>query len=134
MMLRPAREDEAAEETALAFLRAMEERDLERARSLLADGFRLEFPGASYASLEEMVSAAGGRYGWVRKRVARVESLAGQGREVVYVTGTLYGENLAGVPFDGVRFIDRFELVGGRIARQEVWNDLAESGALTRRG
>jgi hypothetical protein len=25
-----------------------------------------------------------------------------------------------------VRFIDRFEVVGGLILRQEVWNDLAE--------
>ncbi len=133
-MLRGAHEAEAAEETALAFLSAMEERDLERARAMLADGARLEFPGGAYSSLEEMVAGAGQRYRWVRKRVARVESLAAHGREVVYVAGTLYGENLAGVPFDGVRFVDRFELAGGRIARQEVYNDLAESGVLTRRG
>jgi hypothetical protein len=28
--------------------------------------------------------------------------------------------------FDGIRFIDRFLVVDGLLARQEVWNDLAE--------
>ena len=29
--------------------------------------------------------------------------------------------------FEGIRFVDRFEVAGGRITRQDVWNDLAES-------
>jgi len=37
------------------------------------------------------------------------------------------------VPFEGIRFIDRFESRGGRFTRQDVWNDLAESGVLSRR-
>ena len=51
-------------------------------------------------------------------------------RIAVVVTGTLHGENLAGVPFQGVRFIDRYIVRDGRIALQQVWNDLAESGVL----
>jgi len=37
------------------------------------------------------------------------------------------------VPFEGVRFVDRFEVAGGLLTRQDVWNDLAESGVLERR-
>jgi hypothetical protein len=40
--------------------------------------------------------------------------------------GTLHGVWLDGTPFEGIRFIDRFELADGRIQRQDVWNDMAE--------
>jgi hypothetical protein len=33
---------------------------------------------------------------------------------------------LDGTAFSGIRFIDRFEVAGGLIRRQDVWNDLAE--------
>jgi hypothetical protein len=32
-----------------------------------------------------------------------------------------------GSSFEGIRFIDRFELVTGKIQRQDVWNDLGEA-------
>ncbi len=123
----------AAERVALEFLRVMEDRDLDRARSMLASDLVMSFPGASYRSLDEMVGSARGRYQWVKKRVQRTESYGSDEDAVVFVSGTLYGVNLNGVPFEDVRFIDRFEVVGGLIARQEVWNDLAESGVLSRR-
>ena len=49
----------------------------------------------------------------------------------VYCRGRLAGVWPDGTPFDGIRFIDRFELADGIrfIGRQEVWNDLAEVGA-----
>lgn len=59
---------------------------------------------------------------------------AGDHVSVVYVRGTLFGVNVHGVPFEGVRFIDRFEVHRGLIRRQDVWNDLSESGELERRG
>jgi hypothetical protein len=45
---------------------------------------------------------------------------------VVYCSGTLEGVWLDGSAFSGIRFIDRFEVAGGRIVRQDVWNDLGE--------
>ena len=45
---------------------------------------------------------------------------------VVYRRGTLQGEWPDGISFQGICFIDRFELADGRITRQDVWNDLAE--------
>lgn len=44
--------------------------------------------------------------------------------------GTLEGENLAGVSFDGVRYIDVFVFEGDRIVEQQVCNDLSVSGVL----
>jgi hypothetical protein len=31
-----------------------------------------------------------------------------------------------GSAFEGIRFIDRFEVVNNLLTRQEVWNDVAE--------
>ena len=45
---------------------------------------------------------------------------------MVYCHGTLQGRWLDGSAFSGIRFIDRFLVQGGLLARQDVWNDLAE--------
>ena len=45
---------------------------------------------------------------------------------LVYCFGTLSGEWLDGTSFEGIRFIDRFEVVGDKISRQDVWNDMGE--------
>jgi ketosteroid isomerase-like protein len=100
----------------------------------LADGVEIIFPGnRAYASLQEMAQASKGRYAWVRKnrtdysvgeRTARTEST----EQIVTSIGTFYGEKLDGSTFDGIRYIDVFTLRDGRIVRQEVWNDLAETG------
>jgi len=72
------------------------------------------------------------RYRSIRKRVEEVDVAPRGDHDVVYVKGTLEGVNLRGVRFEGVRFVDRFVVSGERIVRDEVWNDLAESEALTR--
>ncbi|MEW6671857.1 MAG: nuclear transport factor 2 family protein [Thermodesulfobacteriota bacterium] len=48
------------------------------------------------------------------------------GRVVIYCLGTLYGEWRDGKPFEGNRFIDRFEIRNGLIEKIDVWNDSAE--------
>src|SRR5690606_23234237 len=88
---------------------------------------------ARFTDLQAMVEGAKRRYRRVAKLVEDVDAFERDGAWVVYVRGTLYGENLHGVPFEGIRFIDRFESRGGRFTRQDVWNDLAESGVLSRR-
>jgi hypothetical protein len=44
----------------------------------------------------------------------------------------LYGENLQGVAFEGIRYVDVFVIKNGLIIEQRVWNDLAETGVLNR--
>jgi ketosteroid isomerase-like protein len=113
--------DEA--ETVTRFLRLMEARDLDAARALLAEGFTMVFPGGvEMESLDDLVAWSGGRYRRVVKTFDRIDRAG----PAVWVSGTLAGEWLDGSVFEGIRYVDRFEVEGGLIRRQEVWNDMAE--------
>ncbi|MBE0487567.1 MAG: nuclear transport factor 2 family protein [Halomonas sp.] len=108
------------------FLDAMEARDLALASSLLADDFTMEFPGSGVMSrLDELLAWARGRYRFVKKRFIDVDCCDKGDHTVVVCHGELYGEWPDGTAFDGVRFIDRFEVRDGKLSRQRVWNDLA---------
>ncbi len=122
----PARSDPA--QLVRDFLTAMEARDLARAQSMLGEGFMMAFPGSGpMTSLQELINWAKPRYNHVAKTYQGFEAMQGLGDvAVVYCRGTLSGEWPDGSPFDGIRFIDRFEVMDGRITRQEVWNDIAE--------
>jgi len=111
------------------FLAAMEARDIDTARSLLAPGFTMTFPGTGpMTSLEQVMEWASPRYEYVRKTFEGVDAVPGLGgTATVYSRGTLSGKWPDGAPFDGIRFIDRFELVADQITRQDVWNDIAET-------
>lgn len=120
-----------SERKAVTFLHTMEVRDLEASQAAIAGDFTMVFPGsARYTRLEDLVSGAKKRYRWVAKRIEGVDSTASGADAVVWVRGTLYGENVDGVAFQDIRFTDRFELKDGLLVSQDVWNDLAESGAL----
>lgn len=113
-----------AADIVLRYLRAMEDRDLTTAAELLAPGVVMTFPGNHrMTTIDEMIERARGRYRFVRKTYERFDAMG----SIVYCFGTLEGEWPDGTPFSGIRFIDRFELDGGKVARQDVWNDLAEA-------
>jgi limonene-1,2-epoxide hydrolase len=113
-----------------AYLAAMQARDFAQARALLADGFRMCFPGGrEFDSLEALSAWAAGRYRYVRKRFEGFDTLPRPGGAIVYCRGLMDGEALDGSPISSVRFIDRFEVRDGRLVDQQVWNDLAEGGA-----
>ena len=112
----------------------MEARDLEKAEAMMAPDARITFPGgAVYSSQAEMVQGSRGRYQWIKKTFDQADGLEDDEGFVVYVIGRLSGVNRHGVPFVNIRFIDRFVIQEGLIIRQDVWNDLAESGVLERR-
>jgi hypothetical protein len=116
-----------ASDIAVAFLRAMEERDLEQARRLLAPGFTMCFPGGrAMTQLEELVERSAGRYRSVAKTFERIDEAWTDDGAVVYCSGTLHGAWNDGTSFEGIRFIDRFEIADGLIRRQDVWNDMGE--------
>lgn len=105
------------------YLQAMEARDLATARAMLAPDFTMTFPGpVTMQRLEQLIAWAAPRYRFVKKTYERFDAMRG----LVYCFGTLSGEWPDGTPFSGIRFIDRFELEGGLITRQDVWNDIAE--------
>lgn len=112
-----------AEEIVRAYLDAMERRDLAAAKSFLAPGFRMTFPGdQQFTTLEQLVERSRGRYRSAKKRYERFDAFDGG----VYCFGTLYGELVDGTPYSGIRFIDRFTVKDGKLADQKVWNDMAE--------
>lgn len=107
-----------------AYLAAMEARDLDTARAHLAPGFAMTFPGGiQMHTLEELIAWSKPRYRFVKKTYERFDSLGA----LVYCFGSLHGEWPDGTAFSGIRFIDRFELEGGKIIRQDVWNDMGEA-------
>ena len=122
----PARSDPA--QIIRDFLAAMEARDLETAESMLAVGFTMHFPAMPpMTRLRELIEWAAPRYQFVRKTYEGFDTAISGGAPIVYARGTLSGAWPDGTAFEGIRFIDRFEISGDMIARQEVWNDIAET-------
>ena len=114
----------------LEYLGRMESRDLVAAKSYLSDDFEMVFPGGTTMStLEDLVNWAAPRYRFVKKMYESTEVLPDASDAVVYTRGTLSGAWPDGALFSGIRFIDRFEVRNGKIARQDVWNDIAETRA-----
>ena len=113
----------------LDFLDALGTRDLARAKGLISSDFEMIFPGpARFTEFADLMAWAAPRYRSIAKQIDRIDEAPLGAVVAVYVTGTLHGEKPDGTPFDGIRFIDRFEVKDGLITRQEVWNDLAETG------
>ena len=109
------------------FLGAMEARDLARAETFLGAGFTMQFPGAEpMNTLPQLVEWAKPRYRFVKKTYEQFDQAMSDVGPVVYCYGHLHGEWPDGAPFDGIRFIDRFQFSEGLIVRQDVWNDIAE--------
>lgn len=127
----PALPDPA--ETVRRFLAAMEARDLITAGSMLGAGFTMTFPAtAPMTTLTEMIDWAAPRYRFVAKTYEGIDAVQSAGEAaIVYCRGTLSGEWPDGTAFDGIRFIDRFEVIQGLLTRQDVWNDIAETKALS---
>lgn len=110
------------------FLAAMEARDLKIAQSMLADDFTMVFPGTTpMRELDELIAWAKDRYAQVAKSYERFDVAPGTDGVAVYCFGTLQGEWLDGRAFEGIRFIDRFTVAGGKILDQRVWNDMGET-------
>ncbi len=119
------------EETVRAFLAALEARDLEAAKTLLHPEVEMVFPGgAAFRRLEQLIDWARPRYRKVAKRVERIDVAGG----AAFAQGTIHGRWPDGTAFDGIRFADWFELEGGLIRRQRVWNDLADARLLADAG
>lgn len=109
------------------YLGHMEARELDSAKGMLTDTFTMTFPGGvTMNSLDELVAWAKPRYRFARKTYERFDTASGDEGPTVYCYGTLSGESLDGTAFDGIRFIDRFETAGGKLTRQDVWNDMGE--------
>ncbi len=115
------------EETVMAYLSATERRDEAAMRRHAAEPCQFTFPGGrAFSSVDQILANSHRRYRHVAKEVEAVESFKAERGVIVYVRGTLYGAFHDGAEFSGIRFVDRFEVVDGRITDQQVWNDIGE--------
>ncbi len=115
------------------YLAASGDRRIDEAQQFLADEVTLRFPSGTYGSLAALLADSEGRYRRIGKIHESWDVAEHDGAVTVISVGTLHGENVHGVAFDGVGYIDRIVYRDGRIVSQQVWNDLAESGVLERR-
>lgn len=113
------------------FLAALEMRDVAGAQACLAPDVRIVVPGGrEVRAVADIVANSSRRYRRVGKHIERFDVLeAPPDVMIVYCLGTLHGVWHDDTSFEGIRFIDRFELRSGRIVLQEVWNDAAERRA-----
>ena len=110
------------------FLNAMENRDLESAKTCIDDGFEMSFPGGKrFTELEELVDWAKGRYQKIGKTFDGFDTALDGQNAVVTCFGRLHGIWPDGKKFQNIRFMDRFTISGQKITSQMVWNDLAET-------
>ena len=117
----------SASDVVRAFLQAMQARDLAQARTHLHPDFSMVFPGGHrFSELDEMIAWARPRYQRIAKTFEAFEESWQGDVTVVYCTGTLSGVWPNGEAFEGIRFVDRFEVRAGLLQRQHVWNDLGE--------
>lgn len=101
--------------------------DPDRAAEFLADDVVIYFTGKTeMRHPREMAAYNGKRYAWVKKSFGSLDIAPSDDHVVAYSTGTLYGEWPDGTPFEGNRYVDRFEVRAGKITRIDVWNDSAE--------
>lgn len=106
------------------FLEAMRARDLSVAATYWGPVVDIVAVGGSrYDSLGAFVARSADRYESVAKRsIFRQQWTDGEFVRVLN-QGELYGRLADGTEFDGVRYVDLFTLVEGRICRQEIFND-----------
>lgn len=112
----------------LAYLDAVERRDIPTARQYVCEGeLELMFPGGRrFANLDDALARSSGRYAWISKQITGRDAWESEGSLRVLIMGFLSGEWREGGAFSNVRFVDWFELRDGKIARQHVWNDTGE--------
>jgi 4-oxalocrotonate tautomerase family enzyme len=113
------------------FLSDMQAGNLNAARAHLASEFTMHFPGSGVMyNLDALIRWAAPRYQSVMKTYAGFDVMQTNGdASIVYCRGMLSGVWPDGTTFDGIRFIDRFEITDGLLTRQDVWNDIAEMRA-----
>ena len=111
------------------FLRIIMIPDPVAARAFVSPQLRIRFTGArEMRDPTECSAFNASRYKWVKKKFEQTDLVAGGSDDeaIVYNIGTLYGEWLDGTPFEGNRYVDRYEVRNGLIVKMDVWNDSAE--------
>ena len=110
-----------------AFVDALGRRDLDAASAQLGSGFRMTVTGGHvFASPAEFAAFSKGQHRGAKKTTDRYDEIPGEDSTVVYAMGSMAGTWNDGTTFEGVRYVDRFEVAHGKIVDMRVWSDMAE--------
>jgi ketosteroid isomerase-like protein len=111
------------------FFARMEDERRETVGELFADDAVITLPDARFEgpdAASEFLAHLAPRYEWAAKEFDRwLET-----ETAVVSIGTLYGVDNDGEAFEGVRYVDVYEVEDGRIQRVDIWNDLAVDGVV----
>jgi ketosteroid isomerase-like protein len=114
-------------DTARDFMDAMERGDLAAATALCASRYALLVPGGKRcSSLAEFVEFGRGRYLELHKVEREFDACESAAGIVVYAHGVMNGRWLDGSAFAGLRYVDRFLIVDGRVLELQILNELGE--------
>lgn len=109
------------------FMDAMERGDLAAATVLCAPRFTLLAPGGLRCNtLAEFAEFGRGRYREIRKVEREFDACESAAGIVVYARGVMDGRWLDGSAFAGLRYVDRFLIVDGRVLELQILNELGE--------
>jgi hypothetical protein len=109
------------------FMDAMERGDLAAATALCAQRFTLLAPGGFRCSnLTEFADFGRSRYVEIRKVEREFDACESAAGIVIYARGVMNGRWLDGTAFAGLRYVDRFVIVDGRVLELQILNELGE--------
>lgn len=109
------------------FLDAMGKRDFAAMETVMAPNFKMTVTGGSvFSHPREFAAQSRGRQKSAIKTTDRYDEIPTATGAIVYSIGSMAGEWNNGTTYQGVRYIDRFEIVNGKIADMNVYSDMSE--------
>ncbi len=109
------------------YLDAMLKHDVIAASEFIHPDAKIVYPGGKiFNAIATLSASSSKKFKTLIKNYERFEGFEQDHHSVVYVLGTLDGTWPDDTSFNGIRFIDRYEITDGRITSQEVWSDSAE--------
>jgi limonene-1,2-epoxide hydrolase len=114
-------------EVVKSFLEAMGRRDFAAMEAFMAPNFKMTVTGgAVFSHPRDFAAQSRARQRSAKKTTDRYDEIPTSNGAVVYSIGSMAGEWNDGTAYAGVRYIDRFEIVGGKIVDMQVYSDMAE--------
>lgn len=114
----------------MSYLTALQAGDLTAVRGHLSEACAIHLPGGNViADPGELVTWARTRMRVFKVQVLGTDASPGPRGPVVHLRGRQSGEFPDGTPFEGIRFSTRYEFDARKIARIDMWSDLAEHAA-----
>lgn len=109
------------------FLDAMSRRDFATMESVMAPNFKMTTTGGVvYAHPKDFAAHSSTRQKTAKKTTDHYDEIPSDQGAVVYSIGSMAGLWNDGTPYSGVRYIDRFEIIDGKIVDMNVYSDMAE--------